>query len=106
TPDTVTLTFRELHGGMPMVVDRDIPPMQAASRALADVFDREPAFIREGGSIPVVAEFKEVLGIETVLMGFGLNADAIHSPNESFGLDRFRNGIQASVRFMRELAAR
>ncbi|MEX2400877.1 MAG: dipeptidase, partial [Rhodothermales bacterium] len=96
TPDTVTLTFRELHGGMPMVVDRDIPPMQAASRALADVFDREPAFIREGGSIPVVAEFKEVLGIETVLMGFGLNADAIHSPNESFGLDRFRNGIQAS----------
>lgn len=103
-PETMKLTFHDLHGGYPMLVERDIPPMKAAFRALRDVFEREPAFIREGGSIPVVADFKNVLGLDTVLMGFGLNSDAIHSPNEHFGLDRFRKGIAASIRFMAELA--
>ena len=64
------------------------------------VFGMDPYFTREGGSIPVVAGFKRLLGLDTVLMGFGLDSDAIHSPNEKFGLDRFHQGIEASVRFM------
>jgi acetylornithine deacetylase/succinyl-diaminopimelate desuccinylase-like protein len=103
-PETMTLTFRDLHGGEPVLVERNQPAMQAAFRALAAEFDRKPAFIREGGSIPVVADFKEMLGLDTVLMGFGLNSDAIHSPNEHFGLDRFHKGTAASIRFMAELA--
>lgn len=102
-PDTMRLTFRELHGGHAVIVERDVAPMRAASRALTDVFDREPAFIREGGTIPVVADVKEVLGLDTVLLGFGLNSDAIHSPNEHFGLDRFRKGIETAIRFYGEL---
>jgi acetylornithine deacetylase/succinyl-diaminopimelate desuccinylase-like protein len=100
TPETMELTFRNLHGGHAVVVDRDIPAMRAASDALEGVFGRKPAFIREGGTIPVVADFKQVLGLDTVLMGFGLNSDAIHSPNEHFGLDRFHQGIASSIRFL------
>lgn len=100
TPPTMDLTFRELHGGRGVLVDRDTPAMRAAADALEAVFGREPAFIREGGSIPVVADLKEVLGLDTILMGFGLNSDAIHSPNEHFGLDRFHQGIASSIRFM------
>lgn len=105
TPDTMKLTFRDLHGGHGVLVDRDIPAMRAASKALADEFGREPAFIREGGSIPVVADFKQILGLDTVLMGFGLNSDAIHSPNEHFGLGRFHKGIATSIRFLRGFAS-
>lgn len=101
-PPTMQLNFRELHGGLPVIVDRDTPPMQAAFRALNAVFDVEPVFIREGGSIPVVADLKELLGIDTVLLGFGLNSDAIHSPNEHFGLDRFEKGIATVIRFYDE----
>ncbi len=104
TPSAMKLTFRDLHGGMPVLVDRSLPAMQAAFRALRDEFGRPPVFIREGGSIPVVADFQEVLGLDTVLMGFGLDSDAIHSPNEHFGLDRFRQGVASSIRFMAELA--
>ena len=100
TPETMELTFRDLHGGPAFLVDRTIPAMRAASEALAEEFKREPAFIREGGSIPVVADFKDVLGLDTVLMGFGLNSDAIHSPNEHFGLNRFHKGIASSIRFL------
>lgn len=104
TPPTMKMTFRDLHGGMPVLVDRSMPAMQAAFRALRDEFGRPPVFIREGGSIPVVADFQEALGLDTVLMGFGLDSDAIHSPNEHFGLDRFSQGIASSIRFMKELA--
>ncbi len=104
TPPTMKMTFRDLHGGMPVLVDRSLPAMQAAFRALRDEFGRPPVFIREGGSIPVVADFQEALGLDAVLMGFGLDSDAIHSPNEHFGLDRFRQGVASSIRFMGELA--
>ncbi|PAP75279.1 dipeptidase [Rubrivirga marina] len=99
-PDTMSLTFRDLHGGHGVLVDREAPAMQAASEALEAVFGQTPYFTREGGSIPVVADFKRILGLDTVLMGFGLDSDSIHSPNERFGLDRFHQGIEASVRFM------
>ena len=100
TPDTMTLTFRDLHGGHGVVVDTSAPAMQAAAQALEAVFGQKPHFTREGGSIPVVADFKKILGLDTVLMGFGLDSDSIHSPNEEFGLDRFHQGIEASIRFM------
>ena len=99
-PDTMRLTFRNLHGGHGAIVDTSAPAMQAAAEALEGVFGQRPHFTREGGSIPVVADFKRLLGLDTVLMGFGLDSDAIHSPNERFGLDRFHQGIEASVRFL------
>lgn len=99
TPETMTLSFTDLHGGHGAVVDTSAPAMQAAAEALEGVFGERPHFTREGGSIPVVAEFKRLLGLDTVLMGFGLDSDAIHSPNEKFGLDRFHQGIEASIRF-------
>ena len=105
TPPDMKLTFRDLHGGLPVLVDRSLPAMQAAFRALRAEFGRPPVFVREGGSIPVVADFQEILGLDTVLMGFGLDSDAIHAPNEHFGLDRFRQGVASSIRFLGELAA-
>ncbi|MDT0631085.1 dipeptidase [Rubrivirga sp. S365] len=99
-PETMRLTFRNLHGGHGAIVDTSAPAMQAAAEALEGVFGQRPHFTREGGSIPVVADFKRLLGLDTVLMGFGLDSDAIHSPNERFGLDRFHQGIEASVRFL------
>ena len=103
-PPTMKLRFREHHGGHGVIVDTSSPAMQSAKAALEGVFGVEPYFTREGGSIPVVAEFKRILGLDTVLMGFGLNSDAIHSPNEHFGLDRFHQGIEASIRFMNAYA--
>ena len=99
-PDTMTLEFTDLHGGHGVIVDTQAPAMQAASKALEGVFGQAPYFTREGGSIPVVADFKKLLGLDTVLMGFGLDSDSIHSPNEKFGLDRFQQGIEASIRFL------
>jgi acetylornithine deacetylase/succinyl-diaminopimelate desuccinylase-like protein len=69
------------------------------------VIGEEPFFVRNGGSIPIVADFKDYLGLDSVLMGFGLDSDAIHSPNEHFGLDRFRQGIEAIIRFHERYAA-
>ncbi len=99
TPPTMQLDFRPLHGGKPVLVDRGSPAMQAAAEAMEGVYGRAPFFTREGGTIPVVADFREILGLGAVLMGFGLDSDAIHSPNEHFGLDRFREGIQSIIRF-------
>ena len=98
-PDSMQLQFRSLHGAQPVLVDTGSAAMKAASKALNDVYGRDPYFTRIGGSIPVVADFKHLLGLDSVLMGFGLDSDAIHSPNEHFGLDRFAQGIEAIVRF-------
>lgn len=100
TPPTMKLDFRNLHGGQPVLVNTHSPAMQAAAEAMAGVYGKEPFFVRGGGSIPVVADFKDVLGLDSVLMGFGLDSDAIHSPNEHFGLDRFQEGIASVIRFM------
>jgi acetylornithine deacetylase/succinyl-diaminopimelate desuccinylase-like protein len=100
TPPTMSLTFTDLHGGHGAVVPLDAPAMQAAAEALRGVFGKDPLFVRSGGSIPVVADFKRLLGLDTVLMGFGLDSDAIHSPNEHFGLNRFHQGIAAAIRFL------
>ncbi|MEA3342355.1 MAG: M20/M25/M40 family metallo-hydrolase, partial [Chloroflexota bacterium] len=103
-PPTVAVEVRELHGGECAIIRRDSPAMKAAFRAYSEVFGKQPIFVREGGSIPVVAAFQRVLRIETVLMGFGLPDDRLHSPNEKFHLPNFYKGIETSIHFMRFLA--
>jgi acetylornithine deacetylase/succinyl-diaminopimelate desuccinylase-like protein len=104
-PETMTLTVRRLHGGRPVLVDRTSDAMQAATQAMGEVMGPEPRLVRHGGSIPIVADFKDILGLDSVLLGFGLNADAIHSPNEHFGLDRFAQGLRSILRFHHHYAA-
>ncbi|MEM9998385.1 MAG: dipeptidase [Bacteroidota bacterium] len=104
-PDTMQLTFTDLHGGHGAIVDITAPAMQAAKQAMREVFGQDPFFTREGGSIPVVADFKRLLGLDSVLLGFGLDTDAIHSPDEHFGLDRFHQGIEAGIRFLKAYGA-
>ncbi|CAN5483485.1 dipeptidase [soil metagenome] len=99
-PDTVTVTVEAHHGGFPVVIDLDFYGLKAAARAFEDVYKKEVLFAREGGSIPIVADFKKILGVNSILMGFGLTKDALHSPNESFSLRDFHRGIKTSARFL------
>lgn len=103
-PPGVEVTTTLVHYAYPAITDYRIPAMRAASAAYAEVFGREPVFMREGGSIPVVSDFQRYLGMETVLMGFGLPGDKIHSPNERFYLPNFYRGIETSIKFMQEYA--
>lgn len=98
-PETVTAEVIAHHGGHPVVIDLDYYALQAAARAFADVYKKDVLFAREGGSIPIVADFKKMLGANSILMGFGLTKDALHSPNESFSLKDFHRGIKTSARF-------
>lgn len=99
-PPAVTVKIHGLHGGEGAIVRRDSPTMAAAFQAFTLAFGREPVFVREGGSIPVVATFQRILGIETILMGFGLPDDRLHSPNEKFHLPNFYRGIETALHFM------
>jgi len=103
-PPSVSVVVHDLHGGHGAIVDRKSPALRAAAQAYAASFGAEPIFVREGGSIPVVATFQRVLGIETVLMGFGLPDDRLHSPNEKLHLPNFERGIDTAIRFLRLLA--
>lgn len=98
-PDTVTVKVTEHHGGHPAGTDLSFYGLKAAAAAFKEVYGKEPLFSREGGSIPIVADFEKVLGAQSILMGFGLNSDAIHSPNEKFALKDFYRGIQTSAKF-------
>lgn len=102
-PDTVHVKVKEHHGGYPIVIDLDYYGLKAAAKAFEDVYEKEVLFSREGGSIPIVADFKKVLGVNSILMGFGLTKDALHSPNESFSLKDFQRGIKTSARFFEVL---
>jgi len=82
-----------LHGGPSYVCPIDLPAYKAAEKAYEEVYGKQPVPVRSGGSIPIIATFEEVLGIKSVLMGFGLGSDAIHSPNENYPLEQFFNGI-------------
>jgi len=99
-PPGIKVEVRGLHSGESAIVRRDSPAMQAAFRAYAETFGRQPIFVRAGGSIPVVATFQKVLGIETIMMGFGLPDDRLHSPNEKFHLPNFYKGIETILHFM------
>jgi acetylornithine deacetylase/succinyl-diaminopimelate desuccinylase-like protein len=104
-PPGVRVSVRRMHGGKPALVPLDHPAMRAASRAVERGFGTPPVFIREGGSIPVVASFAELLGIPTVLMGVGLPDENAHAPNEWLLLDNYYNGIRSAVALYEELGA-
>jgi acetylornithine deacetylase/succinyl-diaminopimelate desuccinylase-like protein len=97
--------FVEYGSGRPLVFDMDSPWMNAARRAIQAAFGVEPVLIREGGSIPVVASFREHLAVDTLLLGWGQDTDNLHSPNERFSLADFQRGIRASAHLWGELAA-
>lgn len=99
TPAGVVATVTDLHGANPVLVKRSAPAMDAAARALTETFSSPCVYQREGGSIPVVELFDHVLGVPTVLMGFGLSTENLHSPNEHFHLTNFHKGIEAAIRF-------
>lgn len=104
-PPGVSVTVTDLHGANPVLVPVNSVAVQAASKALEETFGVPCVFHREGGSIPVVELFDTVLNIPTVLMGFGLKTENLHSPNEHFHLDNFRRGMQSAVRFYHHYAA-
>jgi len=93
-PASVKVTVRPHHGGEPVVTPSDSVAYRAASRAFEQTFGKKPIPVRSGGSIPIVAMFKTELGLDSVLMGFGLDSDAIHSPNEHYGVFNFLKGIE------------
>jgi acetylornithine deacetylase/succinyl-diaminopimelate desuccinylase-like protein len=93
-PPSVQVKVIRMHGGEPGVTPTNTPEYQAAQKAMAKTFGKEPIPKREGGYIPIVSLFKDVLDVDSVLMGFGLNSDAIHSPNEHYGLFNFYKGIE------------
>ena len=93
-PASVKVKVTEHHGGYPVVTPTASVEYQAAARAMQATFGQEPIPMRGGGSIPIVAMFDQVLDAKSVLMGFGLDSDAIHSPNEHYGLFNFYKGIE------------
>lgn len=93
-PDSVKVKVTPHHGGLPYVTNMDSIGYQAASKAYEHTFGKTPIPERTGGSIPIVALFEQVLGSKTILMGFGLDSDAIHSPNEHFGVWNYLKGIE------------
>lgn len=103
-PKSVKVEVTPLHGGQGYVCPIDLPAYKAAEKAYLDVYGKRPVPVRSGGSIPIISTFEQVLGIKTILMGFGLEADAIHSPNENFPLEQFFNGIRTIPRFYKYFA--
>jgi len=100
-PKSVKVKVTPHHGGEPAVISTTSPAYQAASRAFEEAWGKKPIPTREGGSIPIVALFQKELALDPILMGFGLDSDAIHSPNESYGLFNFYKGIETISHFYR-----
>lgn len=103
-PEGVKVEVRGHHGGAPVLVDRESTAVMAAKQALSEVWGVPTVFTRGGGSIPIVASFASVLGIDSVLMGLGLEDDRLHSPNEKFAVENYFQGIRASAKFFDALA--
>jgi acetylornithine deacetylase/succinyl-diaminopimelate desuccinylase-like protein len=103
-PKYVKVKVTPLHGGYGYVCPIDFPPYKAAEKALQEVYGKRPIPVRSGGSIPIISDFEEILGVKTVLMGFGLESDAIHSPNENYPLEQFFNGIESIIGFYKHYA--
>lgn len=103
-PKTVKVEVTSLHGGQGYVCPIDLPAYQAAGKAYLETYGKRPVPVRSGGSIPIISTFEQVLGIKSILMGFGLETDAIHSPNENFPLEQFFNGIRTIPLFYKYFA--
>ena len=103
-PPSVRVKVRNLHGGEPYVSPTDLPAYRAAAKAMEATFGKKPLPFYSGGSIPIVSAFESILGMKSILMGFGLSQDAIHSPNESYGVENFYRGIETIACFYRYFA--
>lgn len=103
-PPTVEVSVTLLTTGRPALIPFDIPEMQAASRAYERGWGHTPVFTRGGGSIPVVADFVDKLDIPVVMMGYGLDSDGLHAPNEHYSLEMFERGIETAIVYLEELA--
>ena len=104
TPETVRVEVRLLTTGRAALFPFDSPAMKAAARAYENGWGASPVFTRGGGSIPIVAEIAALMHIPVVLMGFGLDDDGLHSPNERFSIEMFNRGIQTAIVYLEELA--
>lgn len=102
-PPSVTAKVTVGGGAPASMTDLNLPAMKAAEYAYEQGFGKAPVYMREGGSIPVVGEFSSILGVETILMGFGLPGDNLHAPNERFYLPNFYQGIETSIHFLQKL---
>jgi succinyl-diaminopimelate desuccinylase len=105
-PPGIEMELIDMHGANGVVVSLDNPFMKLAANAVEKGFGTRPVFTRSGGSIPVVLSFRELLGIDTMLLGWGLDDDNPHSPNEKFSLDDFFKGIRSSAWLWNELASK
>ena len=103
-PKSCKIKVTEHHGGEPCVVNTDTKGYRSAYKAFQDVWKKDPVPTFDGGSIPIVALFKKELSLDSILMGFGLDEDAIHSPNESYGLFNFYKGIETITCFYQNFA--
>ena len=103
-PPYVKVKITPHHGGEGVVIPTNFPAFLAAKKAMEKTFGKTPIPVRSGGSIPIVPMFEEVLGLKTILLGFGLDSDVIHSPNEHFGLFNFYKGIETIPYFYQNLA--
>ncbi|MCK9449340.1 MAG: dipeptidase [Bacteroidales bacterium] len=104
-PESVKVKVEYLHGGQAYVCPIDLPAYKAAEKAYFQTYGKQPIPMRSGGSIPIISTFEEILGLKSVLMGFGLESDAIHSPNENYPLENFYKGIETISWFYHYFAA-
>lgn len=102
-PKGVRVTVTPMHGGQGYVCPIDLPEYKAAEKGFETAFGVQPLAARRGGSIPIIADFERILGVKTILMGFGLEQNAIHSPNESMDLEVWKKGIVAVTEFYKNL---
>lgn len=100
-PPYVKVKVSALHGGQAYVSPIDTIGYKAASNAIQETFGKKPVPVRSGGSIPVISQFEEILGVKSILIGFGLESDSVHSPNENYPLENFYKGIETIPLFYR-----
>ena len=103
-PKSVRVTVTPHHGGEPALTPIDSDAYRAASAAVEESFGKKPIPVRSGGSIPIISMFEKRLGLKTILLGFGLDSDAIHSPNEHYGLFNFYKGIETIPLFYKHFS--
>lgn len=104
-PPTVAVQVTLLSADKPALIPYDLPEIQAAARAYAKAWGASPILTRSGGSIPVVADVHALMGIPVVMMGYGLDDDGLHAPNEHFSIEMFQRGIETAIVYLEELAA-
>ena len=103
-PDTVDVSVKLVTSGEPALISFDLPEMQAAARAYQRAWGADPSFTRGGGSIPVVADIYNLMHIPVVMMGYGLDDDGLHGPNERFTIEMFHRGIETAIVYLEELS--